>query len=241
MPAAALAEDEPKLRFGFVEMLFALTAGEIAVEAADLVKHIGVTVGGLPAYAHLLFATALVTTSWVGWLRSKAPGNRLDVATVFSAPFFVLLLDVFLVVCYFIIVRGVDIERTRDDVYQLTPSSANETLWLMVVFIGYFSWDVLTKAVLGYQEEKDKTFLQRIAGVRFWKRSWSSLTCCLLAITAWLFLGQFTQPFVVTLVDGALIALVFLFRALKQGTWTWAGTMFALFLAATGAGIRLGR
>ena len=232
-------EVEPKLRFGFVEMLFALTAAEIAIQASDLVKYLGFDIAVLPAYSHLLFATTLVSTSWVGWLKSKAPGNRLDVETVFSWPFVVLLLDVFLVVCYFIIVRGLDVKGSGDNVARTTPSSANETLWLMVVFGGYFLWDVLTKAVIGYADDQQKSFLQRVQGSRFWKRAWSAAACLLVTIAMFRFMGGFTTTWRVVATDGILIAVVLLFRALKQSSQKWSVAMLIAAAAGTVAGMYL--
>jgi hypothetical protein len=232
-------EVEPRLRFGFVEMLFALTAAEIAIQASDLVKYLGIDTAVLPAYTHLLVATTLVTTSWVGWLKSKAPGNRLDVEAVFSWPFVVLLLDVFLVVCYFIVVRGLDAKGSGDSIVRAAPSAANETFWLMVVFAGYFLWDVLTKALIGYADEQQKTLLQRLQSRRFWKRAWVSAACLLVSIVMWQLMRGFTRTWSVVAADGALIAVILLFRALKQNSRKWTAGTLVLAVAGTVVGICL--
>ncbi len=234
-------EVEPRLRFGFVEMLFALTAAEIAIQASDLVKYLGTDLGVLPAYTHLLVATTLVTTSWVGWLKSKAPGNRLDVEAVFSWPFAVLLLDVFLVVCYFIIVRGLDVKGTGENVVRTAPSTDNETFWLVVVFAGYFLWDVLTKAVIGYADEQHRTFLQRFRGRKFWTRAWISAACLTMTVVMWRMVRGFTTTWSVIAADGALIAVILLFRALKQGSLKWTTSMLLLAVAGMTVGRYLDR
>ncbi len=232
-------EVEPRLRFGFVEMLFALTAAEIDIQASDLVKYVGVNTAVLPAYTHLFVATTLVTTSWVGWLKSKAPGNRLDVERVFSWPFVVLLLDVFLVVCYFIIVRGLDVKGSGESIVTATPSDDNETFWLMVVFGGYFLWDVLTKALIGYADEQRKTLLERLRSGRLWDRAWISTVCLLFTVVMWRIMRGFTTAWSVIAADGALVALILLFRALKEKSRRWTAAMLVLAVAGTIAGLLL--
>src|SRR2546427_7071398 len=103
-------EQGAALRISFVEMLFALTIAEVAVQVANVVTQGTLDSSFLPAYSHLALATAIVATSWVGWSTSKAPGAQHDLDKVFSYAFVVLSVDVLLVIFYFIIVRGVDIE-----------------------------------------------------------------------------------------------------------------------------------
>ena len=109
-------------RFIFVQLLFSLTAAEIARAAAELTLHDGEWASLLPAYGHLVLATTVVATSWVGWSVSEA-SLRLKVGSVFSWPFVVLLTDVALVIFYFILVRGAEIPRANADVQ---PSARNE-------------------------------------------------------------------------------------------------------------------
>jgi hypothetical protein len=79
-------------RFIFVQLLFSLTAAEIARQSAELTLQGRDFWEALPAYAHLFLATAVVTTSWVGWSVSEA-SLRLTVKNVFSWPFVILLFD----------------------------------------------------------------------------------------------------------------------------------------------------
>lgn len=134
------------LRFVFVQMLFALTVGEVARQVAVLVDAVAIREAA-SSYAHLVFATVLVATSWVGWTRSVAPGNQLRVDSVFSLPFLVLLLDVALVIFYFVIVKGVEMPSV--DTHIVIPSAKNESFWTLIIFLGYLLWDFLTKAVAG--------------------------------------------------------------------------------------------
>ncbi len=232
-------EARDELRFGFVEMLFALTAAEIALQAADVVKNFETDLVALPAYTHLMFATILVATSWVGWLKSKAPGNRAPLDSVFSAAFIVLLVDVFLVICYFIVVKGVDIQRVGDTIIRIVPSSANETFWSMIIFCVYFLWDILTKAVIVPADERNKRIWRRLIGKNLWDRAWITTVCLLIAFALWLTTRTFTNAFSVVAVDVALVALVLLFRALKENSRKWASAMAVLLIAMTIAGLKL--
>jgi hypothetical protein len=218
------------VRFAFVEMLFALTMAEIGVQTADLVTRGPGIQNALPAYAHLLLALTLVATSWVGWTWSLAPGNVRDVRYVFSWEFVVLLLDVLLVIAYFIIVKGVDIQRPSDARVVIEPSAGNETLWVMIVFAGYSTWDFLTKAIMSAPDAD--------SGARFWPRGSISLGCLIIAWATWYFLGKTTNPTGVVLVDAALLSLVLCYRAMKQGHWRWIAVTGIAYLGAFIASFR---
>jgi hypothetical protein len=226
-------EEKVHVRFGFVELLFALTAAEIAVQFADLVSKVEAVAVGLPAYAHLTLAFILVATSWVGWSRSIAPGAKRDVQAVFSADFIVLLIDVLLVIFYFIVVKGVDqIIKNTDGSVAVVASANNECLWIAVIFAGYFLWDVMTKAVIGTDNNKRIVLGFRILEMSFWSRGWISAACLVLAIIAWYFLKDLSGPTQVIVADLALLALVLLFRALKQRAHIWSLTLVLCFAVA---------
>jgi hypothetical protein len=78
------------LREGFVAMLFALAIAQVAINAAAVFAVSAALESKLAASAHLIVALLLIACSWVGWRQSRSPG---------------LLLDVLLVVLYFIIVQ----------------------------------------------------------------------------------------------------------------------------------------
>ena len=61
----------------------------------------------------------------------------------FSIPFLGLLLDVFLVILYFIIVKLVEMEQKDGRVVLAAPTAKPEASWLCVVFITYALWDIL--------------------------------------------------------------------------------------------------
>lgn len=187
------------LHFEFVGMLFALTVGDVAVQTAALVEsqtiHQRSILEYLPAYLHLLLSTVLIAASWVSWGSSS---SRRGVDRVFSFRFVELLIDVALVVSYFIIVNGVE---KPDDAGRLTPSARVETFWITVIFVYYLVWDLMTKA-------------------RSWdmlvERGWASLACAALAVFGFFRLPlDSASPLAVAAADVSLLSLVLLFRGMK--------------------------
>jgi hypothetical protein len=205
--------NENQLRFTFVGMLFALAIAETAIQFAKLVD-IGAPLYH-PASFHLGLAAFLIATSWIGWARSKAPGNIRAVKEVFSLEFVVLLIDILLVFFYFIIVKGAEIPASKTEI---SGSAENETRWMMFVFGGYFAWDLWTKVVIRPE-----------SGPGLWKRLWSPYSRRKLGITAFCLglaiLIRLTRNCLVArshgviFVDIILILLVLLFRLLKQFLW----------------------
>ena len=139
----------------------------------------------------------------------------------------VLLLDVLLVISYFIIVKGADVVRTPDGLIAgENPSAANETQWIMWVFLQYLMWDFLTNAVI-HKKKNDRA-------KEFWARGKWTLLCFGLAVLAWALLHAVTGRRRVIVADLALLSLVFLFRALKaQPAKAWVvvlGIAYGVFL-----------
>jgi hypothetical protein len=224
-------DPQVRLRFEFVELLFALATAEIAVEFGVLASaHL--TLSEAPtAYTHLVLATVLVAASWVGWSQSKAPGNITRVTGVFSWAFVVLLVDVALVVFYFIIARGVDVATTPSGQVSVSPSAEKETFWVMVVLLVYLLWDVLTKALIPAPEAQTN-FWRRLWGREFWERGWVSVVCAAAGVVSWLCLHAAASVRGIIAADVALLALVLLFRALKQRHWPWSTVCGVLWVAA---------
>src|SRR5688572_9417028 len=126
------AQQQPSrnsLRDTFVEMLFALAVAQVAIHAADILLARaldGSALSGLErgaAFSHLAVALLLIATSWVGWMRSASPGRHIQENGVFSWWFVGLLLDVILVVVYFVITRSVEVKQRGND-FVLTGLSA---------------------------------------------------------------------------------------------------------------------
>jgi hypothetical protein len=189
------APAEPKLRHEFVSMMFAVTIGEVGLQAAALIRA-GNWVRLLPAWGHLFLATAVIATSWVGWSLSQAPAARKDVNGVFERGFVILLLDVILVIVYFILVRTVNFEGASA---RVDPAST-VARWVFFIFILYLVWDFLTKDF-----------------------SWGILPTGICVVLAWL-IGRLVraadQPHYLT-ADFALLCLVFFFRAGKELMSKW--------------------
>lgn len=148
------------LRQTFVAMLFALTAGQIALSSADLYV-ICKDADEFPSTffapaAHLVLALLIVSTSWVGW--SVGSRKTVQLTHPFSWHFIVLLIDVLLVVTYFVIVREVEI----NEVFQRQPALAGQSIGeygvtkqisnvsasgeaglVAIMFLLYLLWDVV--------------------------------------------------------------------------------------------------
>jgi hypothetical protein len=208
-PQVTTPESEPKLRHEFVGMMFAVAVGEVGVQTATLVQAHN-WVHFLPAYFHLLLATVLIATSWVGWTLSPSPGARTDVRNIFEWEFFVLLLDMLLVVIYFILAKSVDITGEKN--IQLKASAAPEAFWVLVVFCVYLVWDFVSKVPLYTKKKRSEPWFRNY-GVRIIP----TLVCLILAYVTKRLVADIDAPHVLT-ADLALIFLVLLFRALKDLT-----------------------
>jgi hypothetical protein len=209
-PQTSQVKTEPKLRHEFVGMMFALAIGEVGVQTAALVRTNN-WVHFLPAYCHLFLATVVIAASWVGWTLSPAPGARQDVRSIFTRDFLVLLVDVFLVVVYFILVKTVDITGEKD--IQLDASARPETLWILVIFGTYCFWDVLTK-VLDYLKKGHKGLAFKEWFKKYGVRMIPTIICFVALIFTKPLFDRADPPHVLT-ADLALLSLVLLFRALK--------------------------
>jgi len=217
-----LKSDDPRLKHEFVGMMFALTIGEIGLQVAALVQA-GSWTRFLPAYSHLFVATVLVAASWVGWSRSPSPGAKADVEAVFQWEFVVLLVDVFLVICYFIVVRTVDFNNEKQ---RIDPSS-KLAFWLLVIFGVYLFWDIVTKIViLAWRRSRSRRAkgLTKGPSDSLSLKSWCqkhgiriipTIICFGVADTLWRLLAGIALRQMIA-ADFALLSLVLLFRALKD-------------------------
>lgn len=219
---------EPTLRHEFVAMMFAVAIGEVGVQTASLVQadH---WVHFLPAYSHLFLATMVITASWVGWTRSPSPGAREDVASVVGREFVVLLLDVFLVVVYFILVKSVDIKEGQP--LKLNASAQPETRWIFVIFVTYVFWDLVTK---GTDYVKRKTISLREWSAKYGVRMLPTIGCLVFLYLMKPYFYAADAPHVLT-ADIALVCLVLVFRTLKlvvgpQAERKWATICTVLLL-----------
>jgi hypothetical protein len=206
------ADFQKDLRWMLIQMLFSLVIAAIAQQSARLIAQKRRWIDAYPIVAHLALVTSVVTTSWIGWTKAISFEMRsehhlqsiFDDTFVFSVPFVLLLIDIALVTCYFIMADGAEIPAQSTQ--KVTPSARNETLWLMIIFFGYLMWGAVAHGI-GHDLRE------------FVDSLWSYLLCLALAIATWWFLGESATPAGVAATDVALIGLVFLFRAIRPKDW----------------------
>jgi dipeptide/tripeptide permease len=217
------SESGPRLKHEFVGMMFAIAIGEIGLQTAALVQA-GPVTHFLPAYSHLIVATVLVAASWVGWSLSPSPGARADVKAVFQWGFLVLLVDVSLVICYFIAVRTVDFNNEKK---HIDPSS-KLAFWLFVIFGVYLFWDFVTKVITPLSEyrrsnnenHKNRGESSGSLSLKLWFQKYGirivpTMICLGVAVSLWRMLTNIDASQMVA-ADIALLFLILLFRALKD-------------------------
>lgn len=211
------SQNEAKLRHEFVGMMFAVTIGEVGLQTAPLV-HTGCGVYFLPAYTHLILAAIVIAASWVGWTLSVAPGARNDVKKIFQWEFIVLLVDVALVICYFILVRTVNFAPGERPF--IAPAST-VAKWIAVIFALYFVWDIVTKIII-FRSAK-RVYLETGTWNRQ-KKIWfrnngtrmlPTILCCILGWATWRLTARADSVHAIT-ADLALLCLVLFFRASKE-------------------------
>jgi len=207
---------EDLLRSAFVEMLFALAASQVAINAADLAAVVAPWQAKMPAAAHLGVGLLVIAASWLGWRQSVSPGMKERVKYLFSVPFIGLLVDVFLVILYFIIVRNVEIEQQGGQTVLAPATARPESFWLCVVFGVYAFWDLVA----------DVFSMGCIPKARFFPRVWkalraacvsvfASLVCLLLSYSAFVVATKRTDADEVLFLDGMLVCVILFFRAVK--------------------------
>ena len=230
--------EKSEVRFAFVEMLFALAIAEVAIALSHLVSIDRPWELKTPAIAHLVLAMLLISTSWLGWSTSRWRKDTVEKAKaakpeeIFNSPFasdFVgLLLDVSLVVIYFIIVRSVEISE-KEPFELVLPSALPESRWIFWVFTIYVVWDIFSD-VINEPLRKDQS--QNISVTEYAKLSISCAVCslfcmCLVLIVwwraeavsklehAWIYSSVGANGLATVFLDCALACVVLLFRAIK--------------------------
>ena len=194
------SRDQFQVRHRFVGLLFALAMTEVARQGVRLWEPVAVWSWAAPT--HLFLCAMLIATSWVGWSNSIQLKQRL--CEVFDLQFLELLLDILLVFIYFVIVARVEITTGTSAVE--VPSATPEAWGLVVVFVVYALWDVCTDVVRSRQK-----FVQAL-GVH----AFASVLCFLLSYLCLWRCKEVMSVFAVVAVDVSLIAIVFVFRALKR-------------------------
>jgi hypothetical protein len=213
--------DLPNLRINFVQMLFALSIGQLAIKVGDLIIYSNesffTSLIHYPyAYLHLALCVIILTCSWVGWQLSQSTDNSEKINLVFSWQYLILLIDISLVICYFILVRGSEVDSNITHAIQ--PANAYiETFWSCVIFSLYFVWDFFTKVPTLHYEKGDTYFIKKtIYKFSSLERTSSTLFCMFVSLIIFITMKNETDPWIVSIVDCILISLFFIFRGLKQ-------------------------
>lgn len=201
-------ESQKRLRFEFIGMMFALAIGQVGLEVGNFYEN-GLSLLNYPSVAtHLTLVIFIIASSWIGWQTSKSKGNGELVLDNFGKSFLILILDLLLVIFYFIIAIGVESQIGG----VITPRVDNEIFWSLWIFGTYFIWDILTKLI--YIINSD-TLQFRFDFMTFLKRGYQSVLCFLLI---WFLLKPMqntnSQSHVV-IIDIALFLTFILFRGLK--------------------------
>lgn len=218
-------KDPIRLRFEFVDMLFALAVGEVATHVSALAKSGMTILAARSAYANLAVAVCLVATSWIGWSNSQSAGHGKAATKVFGLPFVLLGIDVVLVVFYYIIAQGVEMPFSVGGQLVIAPSATSEAFLVFIVFVTYLLWDFISRALMG-----DEKFSKNVRV--FAARGWISFLCSLPAAYLWLALAGSSEGNAnrVVCIDIMLIAIIFLFRAIKEANRRWIWTCGAGFV-----------
>jgi hypothetical protein len=206
---------QKELHFGFVELLFALAIAEVALQAGKFADHGTEFLGKnlvpyLPGYTHIVLALIVIATSWFGWGNSKYGfADAPDEISVFSFEFVEALLNVFLVVIYFMLAHSIETPEDKNPTClgDLSYGAKPEILFIVVIMGLYFVWDIVSK---------------RKSWADLKQRGWASLSCFLFS----LFLSIFVLPWeamtawAVVVTDLCLLGVVILFRAMKRKNWS---------------------
>ncbi|TWR85122.1 hypothetical protein FJD38_22860 [Pseudomonas saxonica] len=231
-----------ELRRTFIAMLFALVAATVAQQISELLF---VVTGGwdsasspskmfdnlfaeegalLATLSHSLLALLLVTISWVMWSKSQAGGLKKEISSIFSKEFVILLVEVFLVVLYFAIVKTVEQNFQNYTVnkkiseYVGVASARPEALQLMWVFAVYFIWDFIVDVVTSPRYEQGVVVPSSVISYFTGVVAYCSISMiCLLG--AWLVSGvsaSVATPYEAVIGDVALLCVLLFFVLAKQ-------------------------
>ena len=213
---SSVGEIEDPLRYTFVEMLFALAVGQIAIHTADFLSVDASLMQVLPAAMHMVLSLLVIGSSWIGWRQSKSPGMKQQIESIFSRRAIGLLLDVLLVILYFILVRSVELQQKDGNTF-LTPASARpEAVWLAWVFCIYIVWDLLADVFSPNCLTKNSFSGVAFQALRVSVVSVAASAICLgMTVFVLYRAAEGLLPIQVVLLDCALMMIVLLFRVLK--------------------------
>jgi hypothetical protein len=204
-----------KLRFDFIGMMFALAIGQVGIQIGDFYST-NISLIKYPfILSHLGLAVFIISSSWIGWRNSYSTGSQNPLNDNFGISYLILVLDLILVICYFILVKGV--EQYNPLTNKIQPDSSFEVRWIFKIFIIYFIWDIASKIV---KIENPTTLKIRSNFKQFISRGYQSALSLSIVyfIINPMIIKQTSNSVVLT--DIALLFVFILFRALKIINWS---------------------
>ena len=198
MEKAAIGED---IRWVFVSFLYTVVASDIASKISRVFCNWEkMAIIRRTALSHLALAAVVVITSWLGWSLGTASGSYARVTEVISRPTLLLLMDFILLVLYYVLESGIEVEGIKPQ------DAAHVSLWCMVIMFGYVVWNIIIR------------FVGSSPGVSFFGQISVSFGCAMLSSVAFYLFKRMKSapPCSVLAADVALISLFLLFRAMKQ-------------------------
>lgn len=234
------------LRHTFVGMLFALALAQAATLFGDLFSVITsdwdyrMSLSGLlerlmtennillaPA-AHLFLGIFLIAISWVGWSRSGAAGNKINIDDTMGYAFLLLIIELILLILYFILISSVELDIDSFQENKLlsdaipNPSAAPEATLIFMIFIVYVIWDLVSDVILSPIEDENLPFQNHKRLSKTLVFLTGIFTYCLVSIVCTV-IAYFiqseaitaTKPNSVVFIDLTLLSLLYFFRTAK--------------------------
>ncbi|MFT5723284.1 MAG: hypothetical protein ACI9JN_000393 [Bacteroidia bacterium] len=205
----AAPNSKAHLRLEFIEMMFALAIAQVGIEIGEFYSNGLLIQNHMYVATQLILATYIIASSWVGWYTSKSKGQDDALTSTFGLPFFILLIDLFLVICYFILARTVE-EPYRQD---FEISAKPEIFWSQFILGSYILWDIVTKLVVVRDPVNIKLGIE---WKPYSKRAFQAIICYLIVL---FFLAPHkgtTDPTKVAIIDTILLFVFMLFRGSKR-------------------------
>ncbi len=217
----AQTKGTPKLRIEFIGMAFALAIGQIGLEIGDFFyKDGGHSLLDFPyVLSHLILCIYIISSSWIGWQTSMSQGNLEALKDPFSISFVILLIDLFLVICYFSLVKSVENllpvkEAGKEAMTKRAPESVYGVMWSLIIFGSYFVWDIFSKLIVE-DPISHKAQVTAESQEKFLKRGLQSLGCFIITLILIRPMTSGKAPSQIVFTDVALFFTFVLFRGLK--------------------------
>ncbi|HBR55366.1 MAG TPA: hypothetical protein DEA82_14740 [Flavobacteriaceae bacterium] len=199
-----------RLRFDFIGMAFALALGQVGLEIGDFYSNNQSIFKHPYVFTQLLLGTYIIAASWVGWNKSASKGHLDPIVNTFGKPFVVLLLDLLMVICYFILVKGVEKPYLEEE---LKISGLFELFWSLVIIGLYFLWDIVTK-LINFNSEK---FILKLDTKSFFARGYQAVICFVLLLIPFITIKySIVADDNAVLIDIYILSVFILFRGLKE-------------------------